>query len=53
MAVGDAKSVSKATLLKEEGTKYFKEHDLDIAVKYYTQVSGYYKSICEQNVLYI
>ena len=42
-----AKSVSKATLLKEEGTKYFKEKDLDVAVKYYTQVSGYYKSSCE------
>ena len=47
MSGGDPKSVSKATLLKEEGTKYFKEKDLVIAVKYYTQVSGYYKSSCE------
>ena len=47
MSGGDPKSASKVTLLKEEGAKYFKEKDLVIAVKYYTQVSGYYKSSYE------
>lgn len=37
---GKGKSLSRATSMKEEGNNYFKQGNLDTALKYFTQVSG-------------